>query len=607
MMEPRAGAPLFALLLLLAQPTYAADRDDDWIVVKSPHFVVVSNADEGKARRAAGDFERIRAVFLNALEDSRDESEPVVVLAVKNQDGLQELLPDYWDREGPRPDGVFQPGYDKHFILVRLDGRARARYQLIYHEYFHLLNNRTLDQTPPWLNEGLAEFWARTSIQGDTVEMGLPFGSRSFQRKTLLPLTELFAAVGNPHDVYPNKVSIFYAQSWALVHYIMLGDATGEARAALDEYRRLVRGNIPSVDAARQAFGDLEQLERTLRDYVHSDRLRRVRPMKIRAPLDIEEARFPVRRLSQSDALAMRASFLAAGDHAESAMPLLEEALRLDPDNALACETKGFLHFYRQEREVAQRWFAKAVALDSHSYIAHYYFAVLATQNIGDIAAWRAAEKSLKRSIAISPSFGPGYGQLAYEYLRRDESLEEALELARRSVALEPNNVTYWFNTGHILLRLGRQDDARVVGDHLSAIATTADERALAASYRDNLARYQPSRPQLASTVHYDAKGTDVHPWVQELTAAAQRYWSVPPTETFSAGHVAVEISIHRSGRVEGLRINASSGVSALDEAAENALRQALPSVAPLPDDYPEDIFELIVVFWYNEKPYGRT
>jgi TonB family protein len=364
---------------------------------------------------------------------------------------------------------------------------------------------------------------------------------------------------------------------------------------------------VDSVTAARQAFGNLEKLQETLRDYVRSD-LRRTRPMEVTAPIEIDEASYASRELSRADSLAMRASFLAAGDNREAAWPLLEGALRLDPVNALAHETKGFLYFFQQDSEEALRWFTRAVELDSQSYIAHYYFAVLATEKVENGDAWSKAERSLRRAIAINPMFGPGYGQLAYEYLRRDQNLEGALDIARRAVTLEPDNVTYLFNLGHILLRLSRYEEALAIGERLSAIATTDDERALAAAYRDNVDSYRPSGPRLASTVHYDAKGADIQPWVQGFTEAARRHWSVPPSEAYSVGHVAIEISIRRSGEIVGLRIQDSSGIPALERAAEEALRQALSSPVPsLPDDYPGEIFELVVVFWYNEEPYDRT
>ena len=93
------AVPLLVLLVHFSAVVTAAGNDT-WIEIRSPHFVVVSNAEEKKARRTAGDFERIRAVFLSALEDTRDESETVVILAVKNEDSLKELLPAYWGRKG---------------------------------------------------------------------------------------------------------------------------------------------------------------------------------------------------------------------------------------------------------------------------------------------------------------------------------------------------------------------------------------------------------------------------------------------------------------------------------------------------------------------------
>ena len=43
-----------------------------------------------------------------------------------------------------------------------------------------------------------------------------------------MPLDELLATDRNPHESDPGKVSVFYALSWALTHYIMAGDSSGE-------------------------------------------------------------------------------------------------------------------------------------------------------------------------------------------------------------------------------------------------------------------------------------------------------------------------------------------------------------------------------------------
>src|SRR3990172_2712818 len=54
-------------LLLAALPLAAAEKPEKWIEVRSPNFTIVSNASEKQARRAAEEFEQIRAVFQTAL------------------------------------------------------------------------------------------------------------------------------------------------------------------------------------------------------------------------------------------------------------------------------------------------------------------------------------------------------------------------------------------------------------------------------------------------------------------------------------------------------------------------------------------------------------
>ncbi len=605
MIATPARALFFSLLatvtLELSRPQAtngATKKEDPWIEVRSPHFTVVSDAGEKKARRTAGDFERIRAVFLTALPKARDDGSPIVVLATKNEDGLKELLPQYWERKGQRPGGVFQRGFDKHFVVLRLDGRAHERYRLIYHEYFHLLASLNEKKIPIWMNEGLAKFWERTRIRGKTVDIGMPIGRDVFERNRMLPLEELIGMEENPHDTDPHKVSIFYAQSWALIHYLLLGDENERTRPALSRYLQLVQKNVNSVEAARRSLGDLDELQEKLEAYVRSRRMRRGPRMD--APAKIDEKAYPVRELSPAESAAVRGSFLVASNRPYEAQEFLEEALRLDPKSALAHESMGYLEYRRNKRELAKRWFEDALGLGTGSYLSHYYYAVLATENIQDTDAWARAEGSLKRAIDINPLFGPGYGQLAYEYVRRGEKIEEAIDIARRSVELEPQNVIYLVNTGEILLRLNRLDEAREVGGRVAALVTTAAERQMAKAFLIDLNAYGPA-VRLANSIYYDAKGADLQPWVHQMVTEVQRRWKVPGPNTHTVGHVSVEASINRSGQILEVRVKKGSNNSVLDKAAERALRQA--ALAALPDDYPDEVFEFILVFWYNQKP----
>ncbi len=104
------------------------------------------------------------------------------------------------------------------------------------------------------------------------------------------------------------------------------------------------------------------------------------------------------------------------------------------------------------------------------------------------------------------------------------------------------------------------------------------------------------------NTLYYDDRGADMVPWIGRLIAEVRRNWYVPYAAAFQAGHVAIAISVTRSGAIEWLQMVIPSGTAGFDNAAVGALRGA--ELLPLPDDYPGRNFEIMLVFWYNEQPY---
>ena len=89
-----------------------------------------------------------------------------------------------------------------------------------------------------------------------------------------------------------------------------------------------------------------------------------------------------------------------------------------------------------------------------------------------------------------------------------------------------------------------------------------------------------------------------------ELAAALDgRLCQLDPAAPFeSAADVAVGITVDREGTITGLQILVPSGISGFDNAATGSVRAA--DLLPLPADYPDDRFDIILVFWYNERPY---
>ncbi len=104
------------------------------------------------------------------------------------------------------------------------------------------------------------------------------------------------------------------------------------------------------------------------------------------------------------------------------------------------------------------------------------------------------------------------------------------------------------------------------------------------------------------NTLYYDDRGANLVPWISRLIAEVRSNWYVPYAASYERGHVAIAISVLRSGELSWLQVVIPSGVPGFDNAAVGALRGA--RLLPLPDDYPGADFEIMLVFWYNERPY---
>ncbi len=445
------------LLLLVSGRAWARENASGWVEVSSPHFRVVTNAGEKQGRHILDQFERMRWVFQTLFPKSNvDPVAPIVVIAVKNQKDMQALEPvQYLARGQINLAGLFQRSPDKNYILLRLDVEGEHPFATVYHEYTHLELGR--ESMPLWLNEGLAEFFQNTDIRDKDVLLGQASADDLLylQQNRLIPLPVLFRVDANsPYYHEEQKGSIFYAESWALTHYLEVADYK-EHTNRVGAYLRLVDHQVDPVTAAEQAFGDLKKLESMLDDYTRHPEFMYFHMNSAAAPIDPDAV--TVAPLAQPQADAIRADFLAYSGRTDDARALLDTVLKADPSNVLAHETMGFLEFRAGHREEARKWYGQAVALDSQSYLAQYYFGVLSLMggSTGD-----EVEASLRTAVKLNPRFAPAYDSLAMLYLRRGNKLDEAHMFNLQAVELEPTNVNYRLNTANILMAQGQYDAA---------------------------------------------------------------------------------------------------------------------------------------------------
>jgi tetratricopeptide (TPR) repeat protein len=445
------------------------DKPDTWIEVQTPHFIVASNDGEKTARGVADQFEQIRFLYSKALNRGlrRDPGIPILIFAVKNEKALSQLMPEYWAQEGhTHPGGLFVHGQEKNYIAIRTDVEGEFPYLPIYHEYVHLIVNLNYQRFPIWLNEGFADFFGCATLTGKGGKLGQANSSYLdiLQRNKLLPLETLFKVDHqSPYYNEAKKTTIFYAESWALVHYLMT-DPEKQKAQALSKYISFVENGVDPVEAANRAFGDLAQLQKALQSYINkTSYLEYV----VSLPARTDAKDYTVHAISPAEAQARLGDFDLNRGQSEIARKKLEEAIRLDPNLPAAQESMGLLLFREDERYGAERYFSRAVELDSKSALAYFYHAMLLMSQGTVAEEMPEAQTALEKAVALNPGLGSAWSSLGLLYANDPGALDKALSAAKRAVDTMPGEPHFQFNLAVVLDRMERYDDARAIARKL--------------------------------------------------------------------------------------------------------------------------------------------
>jgi tetratricopeptide (TPR) repeat protein len=533
---------LFASLFLLATLNLrASEENETWIEVRTPHFVVASNAGGKQARRVADQFEQIRAMFHTTFPKLRvDPGQRILILAAKNENSFKALLPEYWEVKGRvHPSGIYVAGPEKHYVALRLDAEEENPFHSVYHEYTHALVNLNFRGLPLWLNEGLAEFYGNTVLGEKEVLLGHFDTSHLLllQQSKLIPIPTLLEVDHtSPYYNEENRASVFYAESWALTHYLML-DPEARKQQLMSHFLDTFQKGSNQVEAARQTFGDLKKFAGQMEGYVRQTSFYLAR---LKAPMQLTEKDYATRTLSAAESLALRGDFHLHMNRMSEARTMLEQALALEPKLAAVHESLGYYHYRQQNLDEASREFAEAVKLDSKDYLAHYFHAFLRVRGRmvqpDELEETRAG---LEKAIQLNPEFAPAYASLSSLYLSRSETKQKALDAALRAAQLAPGELQYALNLGQVLVALNRQAEARSLAKQMQAAAKTPEEARMAQALemeidqRERFANLQRAEPEEGEEEEASPTGAQ-HVTAEEVTAPtnAERTEKTPVSRT---------------------------------------------------------------------------
>lgn len=466
------------LAVLAGVPAFGAA----WVEVKSPAFAVISDGGEKDARRVLSQFEQLRAALKEAWPWANvDPSRPVTILAIRDGDAYRRLVPASRQAGGaPLPAAVLEPAPDRNWVALRLDVSRFEDgddtwdhpYRSALHDYVHLVLRLNHAQLPAWLEEGVAEFWGNTIVDGDRTIVGhvIPSHQWTLRERTYLPFAKLFAiGPGSPEFSESDRATPFYAEAWALVHLLAVSEARqGQLARLLD----LLRSGRPASTAVTEALGDIAALEREYTAYVGRGAF-----VDRRRPALPETKPALARELPEAESLALRAAFVSAAGNSAEAATLAADAVRADPGSAAGHEARGIIAFRAERRDEARQLLERAAQLPGASDYAHAVLGQLYWEDVKGKAGLTRAEAEFQRALELNPRFAKMHESLALVKEAGGAPADQTVPLAQRAAALEPGHLGYRITVIRLMARGGQLQQARSQGERLLASLTGAERQ----------------------------------------------------------------------------------------------------------------------------------
>jgi hypothetical protein len=488
--QTRSVALACALIAFCAVPAAA-----EWRRLDSPNFIVIGEVSERNLWRVAAQFESFRETLRRVLSaDATAAPVPTVVIVFPNLRAFEPYQRLY-EGKAVNAAGAFHGDRDFNYITILDDGRHDG-IRVIFHEYAHLVISNIAMNLPPWLNEGLAEYYSSFEIERDGREarIGRPIEGhlRVLSRFPLLPIEQLIR-VDRSSSLYNegDRRSVFYAQSWALAHMLLLGEPARVGELA--DFLRHVNAGVPAVEAWQRVFGGAS-IERDLQRYLRRQTFRTVR-YRFEEKLTRLEA--TSRPLPEPDVKALLASLYLRQRRYVDADRLAGEVLKTDENHGLANAVAARVDIERGDRVGAMARLGELDPGDDWfvAYTAGVTLSELVTRTTGPASERIAAARRQFAAVQERREMANVHAHLAM--LELSSPLGEPARAGasiRRARALAPGRDDYALIDGRVLADLGEFSAARRIFEALMAPGFPPHIRNTAKSWLDNTARMEKSR-----------------------------------------------------------------------------------------------------------------
>jgi hypothetical protein len=301
---------------------------------------------------------------------------------------------------------------------------------MVYHEYLHYFLHANFPPQPLWYDEGLAEFYSTFRSTENEARTGIVIDDhvRFLLDTKLMPLDQLLAVDrDSPEYNDDSKKTLFYAESWALVHYLMRGKP--ERAPQLGRYLLLVQNGRPRDAAFREAFQtDTAALLAELAAYLRSSRFfyNRLTFSELTVPDEVH-----VEPMPWEDVVARLGDFLAHGedDRFADAERFLDATLAAKPGHPGALATLIWIRMREKSYDDVADLVARARASGSNDFRVYYYGGLSRMHQLSKSMQYAGrldaksralledARSNLRRSVELYDGFPEAKALLGQTYL----------------------------------------------------------------------------------------------------------------------------------------------------------------------------------------------
>jgi tetratricopeptide (TPR) repeat protein len=419
---------LFLVLLLVSIEGIAKDK---WTRVVSQNFIVIGNGSEANLKQTALRLESFREVIGAVLVGSKVVS-PVssTVIVFESNSSFSPFKPKYKGKIRDNVAGYFISGVDTNYIALTTDVKGVNPYEVIFHEYEHFIVHNNLPNLPLWLNEGMAEFYSTFSLSSDgkKARLGMPMDRHLFllRREKLFPLKTLFAINHrSPEYSEANKVGVFYSQSWALTHFLSIGNNM-EREAQLSEFIKRLNTGITVEENFKASFQvDYVKIEKELNSYVGKSTFPAIEySLSDEVTLD---KNLKSEILSDTESQFYLGDLLAHQSRWDESDVYLQKSLQSNPKYNPTLLALGFAKMSQQEPTEADKLFRQVLTREPQNYLVYLYHGQALTME----GKFEDAVQSLRTAISLKPDLAANYASFGIALTALGNESEAAAAFAQ--------------------------------------------------------------------------------------------------------------------------------------------------------------------------------